>query len=72
MLSGTPLPFKIVFAIELEVLPADLGLVAASEIVNAEVLNIVVSKSVAITSMCFRLLFIKPPGLPATGTQIEV
>jgi hypothetical protein len=68
VLSGTPLPFKIVFAIELEVLPADLGLVAASEIGSVEALNIVVSKSVAITSICFRLLFMEPPGLPATGT----
>ena len=67
MLSGAPLPFKIVFEIELEVLPADLGLVAASEIVNAEALNRVVSKSVAITSRYFQLLFKEPPGPLATG-----
>jgi hypothetical protein len=72
VLSGTPLPFKIVFAIELEVLPADLGLVAASEIGSVEALNIVVSKSVAITSICFRLLFMEPPGPLATGDWREL
>jgi hypothetical protein len=61
------LPFKIVLEIAFEVLPADLGFLAASEIGIADVLKRVVSKSVAITSIYFRLLFMEPPGPLATG-----
>jgi hypothetical protein len=67
VLSGAPFPFKIVFAIVLDVLPADLGLLAASEIGIAEALKNVVSKSVAITSMHLRLRLMEPPGPLATG-----
>jgi hypothetical protein len=67
VLSGAPFPFKIVFGIVLEVLPADLGLVAAFEIGIAEALKSVVSKSVAITSMYLRLRFMEPPGAFAMG-----
>jgi hypothetical protein len=67
VLSGAPLPFKIVFGIALEVLPADLGLLAATEIGIAEALKSVVSKSVVITSTNFRLRFMEPPGPLATG-----
>jgi hypothetical protein len=61
VLSGAPFPFKIVFAIVLDVLPADLGLVAAFEMGIAEALKSVVSKSVAITSMYLRWHFMEPP-----------
>jgi hypothetical protein len=67
VLSGAPFPFKIVFEIELDVLPADLGLLAATEIGIAEALKSVVSKSVAINSTNFRLRFMEPPGSLATG-----
>jgi len=66
-LSGAPLPFKIVFEIVLDVLPADLGFLAAYEIGIAEALKSVASKSVAITSMYLRLSFMEPPGPFAAG-----
>jgi len=67
LFNGAPLPFRIVFGTVLDVLPADLGLEAASEIVSVDVLNKVASKSVAITSINFRLRFMEPPGPLATG-----
>jgi hypothetical protein len=56
-----------VFGIVFDVLPAALGLFAASEIGIAEALKSVVSKSVAITSMYLRLHFMEPPGPFAMG-----
>jgi hypothetical protein len=46
----------------LEVLPAALGLFAASEIGIAEALNSVVSRRVATASISFRFRFMGPPG----------
>jgi hypothetical protein len=56
-----------VFGIVFDVLPAALGLFAASEIGIAEALKSVVSKSVAITSMYFRLRFMGSPRSLAMG-----
>jgi hypothetical protein len=58
-----------VLAIALDVLPADLGLVAAAEIGIAVLVISVVSKSVAITSIVIRLRFMEPPGPLATGVE---
>jgi hypothetical protein len=54
VLSGAPLPFKIVFAIELEVLPAAFGFVAAFVIG----IEIPVSKRVNVIEMDIRRRFI--------------
>ena len=62
MLSGAPLPFNIVLGIALDVLPADLGFVAAAEIGIAESVIRAVSKRVANTSIIVRLRFMEPPG----------
>jgi hypothetical protein len=62
VLSGAPLPFKIVFEIVLDVLPADLGFFAACEMGIAVALKSDVSKSVAIIPMYLRLRFMEPPG----------
>jgi len=69
VLSGAPLPFKMVFAIAFDVLPADLGLLAAAEIGIAVLVIKDVSKSVAITSIVIRLRFMGPPGPLATGVE---
>jgi hypothetical protein len=54
VLSGRPLPFKIVFGIELEVLPAAFGFVAALVIG----IEIPVSKRVSVTAIDIRIRFI--------------
>jgi hypothetical protein len=60
--SGAPLPFKIVFGIVVEVLPAAFGLVAAlvngAEITESDVASAI--ERVTITDI--RLRFMEPPG----------
>jgi hypothetical protein len=54
VLSGTPLPFKIVFAIELEVRPAVFGFVAALVIG----IEMPVNKRVNVIAIDIRIRFI--------------
>ena len=59
---GAPLPFKIVFGIVVDVLPADFGLVAA--LVNGAVKteNAVAAAIEIVAIFDIRLLFMEPPG----------
>jgi hypothetical protein len=59
LVSGAPLPFKIVFGIVDDVLPADFGLVAALANGAVEV-NVI---AIEITIACaIRVRFMEPPG----------
>jgi len=57
--SGAPLPFKIVFGIVEDVLPADFGLVAA--LANGAVEVNVITMEIT-TAFAIRVRFMEPPG----------
>ena len=59
---GAPLPFKIVFGIDVEVLPADFGLVAALASGAVKVETIVVIAIVIAMTSAIRVRFMEPPG----------
>ncbi len=57
--SGAPLPFKIVFGIVDDVLPADFGLVAA--LANGAIEENVIASEIT-TAFAIRVRFMEPPG----------
>jgi hypothetical protein len=63
VLRGAPLPFKIVFGIELEVLPAVFGFVAALVIG----IEIPVSKRVNVTAIDIRIRFKQTSEIASDG-----
>ncbi len=62
LFSGAPLPFKIVFGIVVDVLPAAFGFVAAPD-VGAESIEKVVAMEIEIVRITdIRVRFMEPPG----------
>ena len=61
-ICGAPLPFKIVFGIVEDVLPAAFGLVAALVIGAERIENVVVSAIEIVTIFDIRMRFMEPPG----------
>ena len=59
---GAPLPFKIVFGIDVDVLPADFGLVAALVSGAVKTENVVATAIEIVTIFDIRLRFMEPPG----------
>ncbi len=63
LFRGAPLPFKIVFGIVVDVLPAAFGLVAALVIGAESIENVVATEIEIVRIIDTRVRFMEPPGL---------